>query len=106
MVGDLLEGVLERGERRAVGALTLSVGLDRAVVGLRPRLLRLFRRTPEGARQLLLGGHDDLHSSLETNGSPRGATDDDFPARRRRNRDGPPSRPPPVSRRRNRGMVT
>ena len=47
----------EYGERRAVGALALAVGLDRRVVGLHPGVLGLLRRAGERRGQLLATGH-------------------------------------------------
>ena len=41
MIADLLEGVLDSGERRTVGPLSFAVLLDRRVVGLDVRFLRL-----------------------------------------------------------------
>src|SRR3954451_8006874 len=48
VIADLLERVLQRAVRRAVGALALAVLLDRRVMGLDPGPLRLLRRTPKG----------------------------------------------------------
>src|SRR3954452_6459372 len=58
VVADLLERVLQRRERRAVGALALAVLLDGAVVRLRPGLLGLLRRALERAGEFVLGWHD------------------------------------------------
>src|SRR6266545_1834617 len=57
LVADLLERVLERGERGAVRPLALAVLLDRRVVRLAPGLLRLSGRAPQGAGQLLACRH-------------------------------------------------
>ncbi len=57
VVADLLVGVLQRRERRAVRPLTLAVGLHCGVVRLRPRPLRLVRRALQRAGHLVLGRH-------------------------------------------------
>src|SRR5690606_1270984 len=48
----LLEGMLQGGIRRPMGALTVAVLLRRAVVGLPPRALRLRRGPLERGRQV------------------------------------------------------
>src|SRR5919198_506685 len=53
----LLERVLERRDRGAVGALALAVRFDSAVVCLRPGLLGFLRRTPERPRHILRSRH-------------------------------------------------
>src|SRR5262245_17940612 len=57
VVADLLERVLQRRERGLVRSAALPVRLHRAVVGLRPRALRLRRRAPDGIWHLVPAGH-------------------------------------------------
>src|SRR5437868_7039994 len=62
MVADLLERVLERGERGAMGARALAVFLHRAVMGLDPGALRLCGRALERTRQSFTSRHVELLS--------------------------------------------
>src|SRR4051794_20774327 len=60
VVADLLERMLDRGERGAVRPLALAVLLDCGVVGLGVGVLRLLRRPFQRARHVLASRHDNL----------------------------------------------
>src|SRR5690349_12943972 len=60
MVAGLLERVLQRGERGAVGPLALAVLLDRGVMRLDVSVLRLLRRPPYRAGHVFSRWHDNL----------------------------------------------
>jgi hypothetical protein len=57
VIADLLERVLERRIRGAMGPFALAVRLDRAVVRLRPRALRLLRGAFQRPRQIIHARH-------------------------------------------------
>src|SRR6266508_2032028 len=61
-VATLLERVLQRGVRGAVGTVALTIGLHRSVVGLRPGALSLRRRALQRARKVLFPGDRHIQS--------------------------------------------
>src|SRR5699024_9534983 len=82
-VADLFEGVLQRRIGGAVRAFSLTVFLDRRIMGLRKRALGLCRGLLQSARQLTLLGFPALvqlrHGScLSSDSTPHAMPEKDF----------------------------